>query len=64
MSRRPALFRQSDLARTIKTVIGLGLKVAEVKIGRDDVRVVTEDAAILVGDDAELAKFRARHGYE
>ena len=64
MTRRPALFRQSDLARTINTVTGLGLKIAEVKIGPDGARVVIADAAILVGDDAELAKFRARHGYQ
>lgn len=64
MSRRPALFRQSDLARTIRTITGLGLKVEGIKIEVDGVRVVTADAAILVGDDAELAKFRAKHGYQ
>lgn len=65
MSRRQLRFRQSDIARAVKAVTGLGFQIAEVNIARDGaIRIIPLGAVAATGDDAELARFRERHGYE
>jgi hypothetical protein len=64
MSRRPLRFTQADISRAVKAVTGLGIKIAEVNIGRDGaIKIVPLDEKAQAGDDAELAAFRAKHGY-
>jgi len=69
MTRR-ASFRQQDIARAVRAVLGTGVGVARVEIGTDG------KIAILTGQpieqpqtneqddlDRELAEFRERNGY-
>lgn len=64
MSRAPLRFTEADLRRAVKAVTGLGFQIAEVNIARDGaIRIVPLGAEPATGDDVELARFRARHGY-
>ena len=68
MSRRATAFRQGDIARAVRAVLGTGVGVARVEIGTDGKIVVHTGKPIDGGPmneqddlDRELAEFRERH---
>jgi hypothetical protein len=61
MTRRPAAFKQSDVARAVKGVLAAGVKVTRVEVGSDG-KISITSAESEASELSDLDHWRASHG--